>query len=160
MIKVAIAGYGSVGRGVEYAIEQNKDMELTAIFTRRPLSSIIPRVNTSLVSMDAVTQWTDKVDVLILCGGSFTDLPIQGPELAKHFNTVDSFDTHPDIPRYFADMDAILNASGKLGLIAAGWDPGLFSLNRLYMSAILPKGESYTFWGKGSAKVIQTPYGK
>jgi diaminopimelate dehydrogenase len=149
MIKIAIAGYGSVGRGVEYAIEQNKDMELVSIFTRRSVSSIKPRTNISVVSMDEAAQWADKVDVLILCGGSFADLPTQGPELARYFNTIDSFDTHPIIPQYFADMDAALKASGKLGIIAVGWDPGLFSLNRLYMSAVLPDGESYTFFGRG-----------
>ena len=149
MIKIAIAGYGSIGRAVEYSVEQNRDMELIAIFTRRPVSSIEPRTNTPVVSMGEAAGWADKTDVLILCGGSFTDLPVQGPELARYFNTVDSFDTHPKIPRYFADMDASLRASGKLGIISVGWDPGLFSLNRLYLFAALPDGESYTFWGKG-----------
>ena len=148
MIKIAIAGYGSVGRSVEYAIKQAPDMKLVAIFTRRP-SSVESRTNTPVIPMDEAAMWSGKVDVLVLCGGSFTDLPVQGPTLAKFFNTVDSFDTHPDIPKYFAEMDAVLKTSGKLGIISVGWDPGLFSLNRLYMSAILPDGESYTFWGKG-----------
>lgn len=149
MIKIAIAGYGSIGRGVEYALEQNKDMELVAIFTRRQISSVEPRTNTPVVSMDEAADWRGKVDVVILCGGSFKDLPVQGPVMAEFFNTVDSFDTHPDIPQYFAKMDAALEASGKLGIVSAGWDPGLFSLNRLYMAAVLPEGESYTFWGRG-----------
>lgn len=149
MIRIAIAGYGSIGRGVESSIEQNRDMELDSIFTRRPISSIKSRTNTSVISMDEASQWADKVDVLILCGGSLIDLPVQGPTLAKYFNTIDSFDTHSKIPQYFTDMDNSLRASGKLGIISVGWDPGLFSLNRLYMSAILPDGESYTFWGKG-----------
>ena len=149
MINIAIAGYGSIGRGVEYAIERNDDTALTAIFTRRPAASVAPRTNTPVIPMDQASQWAGKVDVLILCGGSFADLPVQGPMLARHFHTVDSFDTHAEIPRYFAEMDAALKASGRLGIIAAGWDPGLFSLNRLYMSAMLPQGESHTFWGRG-----------
>ena len=149
MLCIAIAGYGSIGRGVEYAIDRNEDMTLVAIFTRRPIASLAPRTDTPVVPMDDAAQWAGKVDVLILCGGSFADLPVQGPALAKHFHTVDSFDTHADIPYYFANMDAALKTSGKLGIIAAGWDPGLFSLNRLYMSAMLPQGESHTFWGRG-----------
>ncbi len=148
MIKIAIAGYGSVGRGVEYAVEQSRDMELTAIFTRRP-GQVKTRTTTPVLSLEQAAAWRGRVDVLILCGGSHSDLPTQGPTLAQYFHTVDSFDIHPDIPRYFADMDAALNASGKLGLIAAGWDPGLFSLSRLYCSAMLPEGQSYTFWGRG-----------
>ena len=149
MIRIAIAGYGNIGKGVEYSVEQNKDMELVAIFSKRDPSSVRPRTKVPVVSFDEMMDWTDKVDVLILCGGSMADLPVQGPELAKFFNTVDSFDTHADIPKYFAAMDDALKGAGKLGLISAGWDPGLFSLNRLYMSAVLPKGETYTFWGRG-----------
>lgn len=149
MIRIAIAGYGSIGRGVEYAVNQNKDMELAAIFTRRPIESVKSLTNTPIAAISEAAAWSGRIDVLILCGGSFTDLPVQGPELAQYFNTVDSFDTHPDIPHYFDEMDKALKASGKLGIISAGWDPGLFSLNRLYMSAVLPEGESYTFWGRG-----------
>jgi len=116
MIRIAIAGYGSIGRGVEYSALQNKDLELVSIFTRRPIPSVEPRTVTPVVHMDEAALWADKVDVMILCGGSFTDLPVQGPLLARHFNTVDSFDTHPKIPQYFGDMDAALKASGKLGI--------------------------------------------
>ena len=147
MIRAAIAGYGGIGKSVERAINNSGDMELAAIFTRRPNDAA--NATAPLISMDEAAAWAERVDVLILCGGSFADLPVQGPELAKHFHTVDSFDTHPDIPQYFATMDKALKASGKLGLISAGWDPGLFSLNRLYMSAALPDGESCTFWGRG-----------
>jgi len=149
MIRIAIAGYGNLGRGVEYAVEQNEDMELAAIFTRRPAAEVKPRTPVPVVSVDDAAQWADRVDVLILCGGSATDLPVQGPKLARLFNTVDSFDTHPGILAYFAEMDAALRAAGKLGLVSAGWDPGLFSLNRLFMSAVLPRGQTDTFWGPG-----------
>ncbi|MCL1913554.1 MAG: diaminopimelate dehydrogenase [Eubacteriaceae bacterium] len=148
MIKIGIVGYGNLGRGVEYAVEQAADMELVAIFSRRP-KSVEPRTNTAVVALDEFKQWEGKIDVMVLCGGSSNDLPVQGPMIAEYFNTVDSFDTHADIPQYFADMDGVLKTSQKLGVIAVGWDPGLFSMNRLLMSAVLPEGESYTFYGKG-----------
>jgi len=149
MLKIAISGYGNLGRGVEYAVEQNEDMELAAIFTRRPVSSVLSRGGAPVVPVADAAQWAGRADVLILCGSAGDELPSQGPAMAKLFNTVDSFDIHPRIPRYFAAMDAALSESGKLGLVAAGWDPGLFSLNRLYMSAVLPQGQDYTFWGRG-----------
>lgn len=149
-IRIGIFGYGNLGRGVECAVRQNDDMELAAIFTRRDPSSLktlTPGV--AVVSSAEVAQWADRIDVMILCGGSATDLPVQTPELAQQFNLVDSFDTHAKIPEHFAAVDAAASAHGKTALISGGWDPGLFSLNRLYASAILPQGDTYTFWGKG-----------
>ena len=143
-------GYGNLGRGVECAIKQNPDMELAAVFTRRNPEGV--KVLTSGAAVCSVVDapaWKDKIDVMILCGGSATDLPQQTPEYAKLFNVVDSFDTHARIPEHFANVDKAAKEGGKLGIISVGWDPGMFSLNRLYANAILPEGNDYTFWGKG-----------
>ncbi len=149
-IRIGIFGYGNLGRGVECAIKQNKDLELVGVFTRRdPATVKILTDGVSVYHVDAVKDMRDKIDVMILCGGSATDLPAQTPELAKHFNVVDSFDTHAKIPEHFANVDTAAKESGKVGIISVGWDPGMFSLNRLYASAVLVDGESYTFWGKG-----------
>jgi len=149
-MKLAIYGYGNLGRGVECAVRQNPDMELVAVFTRRdPATLKILSENVPVLHTDAAKEMTDKIDVMILCGGSATDLPVQTPALAKLYNVVDSFDTHAKIPEHFAAVDAAARESGKTALISAGWDPGMFSLNRLYASAILPEGQDYTFWGKG-----------
>ena len=150
MIKIGIVGYGNLGRGVECALKQNPDMALCAVFTRRkPETLEILTPNVPVVHMDDILSWKEKLDVLILCGGSATDLPTQTPELAKHFCVIDSFDTHAKIPQHFAAVDAAAKAGGKLAVISVGWDPGLFSLNRLYAAAILPEGRDYTFWGRG-----------
>ena len=150
MIRVGILGYGNLGRGVEYAIAQATDMELVAVFTRRaPETLKIVTPDVSVVSINDVALWKDKIDVMILCGGSATDLPLQTPEMAKLFHVVDSFDTHAKIPEHFANVDAVAKEASKVAMISVGWDPGLFSLNRLYASAILPEGKDYTFWGKG-----------
>ena len=149
-IQIGIAGYGNIGRGVELAIKQNPDMNLAAVFTRRQpetvqtISDQVP-----VIPMDQILEWKERIHVLILCGGSATDLPQMGPELAKNFNTVDSFDTHAHIPAYFQAVDQAAKAGGHVCLIATGWDPGLFSLNRLFAEAILPQGETHTFWGAG-----------
>lgn len=149
-IRIGIAGYGNLGRGVEAALTKNPDMELVGVFTRRAPASISPlSPATAVHAMSALADFRDRIDVLILCGGSKDDLPRQGPELAAMFNLVDSFDTHARIPEYFAAVDAPARAHGKTALISIGWDPGLFSINRLYGEALLPDGESYTFWGKG-----------
>ncbi len=148
-MKLAIYGYGNLGRGVELAIRQNKDSELVGIFTRRDPSAVKPRSAVPVYPADEVRRHKENVDVLILCGGSATDLPVLTPALAEHFNVVDSFDTHAKIPAHFEKVDAAAKKGGKLALISAGWDPGLFSLNRLYGSAILPEGNGYTFWGRG-----------
>ncbi len=149
-IRIGIFGYGNLGRGVECAIRQNPDMELVAVFTRRnPESVKILSEGVQVLHVDAAESMKDKIDVMILCGGSSTDLPEQTPALAKLFHVVDSFDTHAKIPQHFAAVDASAKASGKVGIISVGWDPGMFSLNRLYASAILPDGKDYTFWGKG-----------
>ncbi|MBR1423077.1 MAG: diaminopimelate dehydrogenase [Ruminococcus sp.] len=148
--RIGIAGYGNLGKGVELAIRQNDDMELAAIFTRRDPSSVKPLTEGAKVySIDSAKDMTDDIDVLIICGGSATDLPKQTPELAKLFNVIDSFDTHARIPEHFANVDKAAKESGHLAFISLGWDPGLFSLNRLYAESILPNGKSYTFWGKG-----------
>lgn len=148
--RIGIYGYGNLGRGVEAAVRQNKDMTLAAVFTRRAPSSLsIKTEGVPVMHADDVLQMKDKIDVMILCGGSATDLPTQTPDLAANFNVVDSFDTHARIPEHFAAVDAAARASGKLGIISVGWDPGMFSLNRLYGGAILPDGEDYTFWGRG-----------
>ncbi|MDD3339594.1 MAG: diaminopimelate dehydrogenase [Lachnospiraceae bacterium] len=150
MIKIGILGYGNLGRGVECAIKQNDDMELVAVFTRRDPGKVQILTGTAAVANAAdIADWKDKIDVLILCGGSATDLPGQTPEMAKMFHVVDSFDTHARIPEHFADVDAAAKAAGKVGIISVGWDPGMFSLNRMYANAILPNGKDYTFWGKG-----------
>ncbi|MDE7104883.1 MAG: diaminopimelate dehydrogenase [Ruminococcus sp.] len=149
-IRIGIAGYGNLGKGVELAIIQNDDMELAGIFTRRDPSTINPITEGAKVySMSDAETMTDKIDVMIICGGSATDLPKQTPELAKNFNVIDSFDTHARIPEHFTNVDKVAKESGHLAFISLGWDPGLFSLNRLYAESILPNGKSYTFWGKG-----------
>ena len=149
-IRIGISGYGNLGRGVECAIRQNPDMELAAVFTRRdPESVSILTEGVPVVKITEVQEWTDKIDVMILCGGSATDLPEQTPYLASMFNVIDSFDTHARIPEHYANVDEAAKKSGKIGIISVGWDPGMFSLNRLYANAILPDGKDYTFWGKG-----------
>ena len=150
MIRIGIMGYGNLGRGVEYAIAQNPDMQLAAVFTRRDPASIrTATAGVPVLAADSAADMKDEIDVMILCGGSATDLPEQTPALARWFNVVDSFDTHARIPEHFAAVDAAAKEASTLGLISVGWDPGLFSLNRVYASAVLPQGESYTFWGKG-----------
>ena len=150
MIRIGIMGYGNLGRGIECAIKQNDDLELVAVFTRRDPSGVtILTEGVPVCSVDDAADWKDKIDVLILCGGSATDLPKQTPEFAKLFNVIDSFDTHARIPEHFANVDAAAKESGKVGIISVGWDPGMFSLNRVYANAILPDGKDYTFWGKG-----------
>ncbi len=149
-MKIGILGYGNLGRGVECAIKQNPDMELVAVFTRRaPEQVSILTKEAAVCSVKEVEQWKDKIDVMILCGGSATDLPEQTPKYAKLFHVVDSFDTHANIPEHFAKVDAAAKESGHIGMISVGWDPGMFSLNRMYANAILPEGRDYTFWGKG-----------
>ena len=148
-MKIGILGYGNLGRGVEYAISQNPDMELVAVFTRRNPSDLKINSNAKVVSLNDIEQWQDKIDVLILCGGSATDLPVQTPKYAKMFNVVDSYDNHKQIPTHFENVDNAAKEGNHLALISTGWDPGLFSLNRLYANAILPEGKDYTFWGKG-----------
>ena len=149
-IRVGILGYGNLGRGVECAIRQTPDMELAAVFTRRSPDTVqILTEGVPVLPVDRAPSMSDSIDVMILCGGSATDLPTQTPEFAQWFNVVDSFDTHARIPEHFNDVHEAARRSGKVAVISAGWDPGMFSLNRLYGSAILPEGESYTFWGKG-----------
>ena len=149
-IKIGIFGYGNLGKGIESAVKMNNDMELVAVFTRRaPESLKINTENAKVCSADDILDYKDKIDVLILCGGSATDLPVQTPELAKHFNVVDSFDTHAKIPQHFENADKSAKEAGKITIISAGWDPGMFSINRLYSEAVLPAGNTYTFWGKG-----------
>lgn len=150
MIKVGIMGYGNLGKGVESALTCAKDMELVGIFTRRAPSSITPHdTKTSVYTIEDAIAMKDRIDVMILCGGSAIDLPEQTPTYAKYFNVVDSFDTHAKIPAHFAQVDEVSKAANNIAVISAGWDPGMFSLNRMYASAILPEGKSYTFWGKG-----------
>ena len=149
-MKIGILGYGNLGRGVECAIRQNPDMELVAVFTRRaPESVSILTKDAKVCSVAYVEEWNDKIDVMILCGGSATDLPEQTPKYAQMFNVVDSFDTHAKIPEHFEKVDAAAKKSGHVGIISVGWDPGMFSLNRLYAESILVQGSTYTFWGKG-----------
>ena len=149
-IRVAIAGYGNLGRGVEAALTQNPDMRLVGVFSRRdPVSVSLLDSSVPVYAMADIEQYQDEVDVMILCGGSKSDLPEQGPYLAQFFNTVDSFDTHAKVPEYYAALDQSARDAGRVALLSVGWDPGLFSLNRLYGEAILPEGETYTFWGKG-----------
>ncbi len=149
-MKIGILGYGNLGRGVECAIRQNADAELAAVFTRRDPSSVkILTEGVPVVHVSEITGYRDKIDVLIICGGSATDLPTMTPEYAKYFNVIDSFDTHAKIPEHFSNVDRAAKASGKVAIISAGWDPGMFSLNRAIASAILPDGADYTFWGKG-----------
>ncbi|MBE6787777.1 MAG: diaminopimelate dehydrogenase [Ruminococcaceae bacterium] len=149
-MKIAILGYGNLGRGVEAAIKQNSDMELFAVFTRRnPETVKIQTENAKVLHIDDMLNYKDQIDVLVICGGSATDLPVQTPEYVKYFNVIDSFDTHAKIPEHFENVDKNAQNSGKIGIISVGWDPGMFSLARLYGNAILPNGNDYTFWGKG-----------
>ena len=149
-MRIGILGYGNLGRGVECAIKQNPDMELAAVFTRRaPESVSILTKDAKVCSIADVEQWKDKIDVMILCGGSATDLPEQTQKYAELFNEVDSYDTHARIPEHFENVDAAAKKNGHVGIISVGWDPGMFSLNRLYANCILPDGKDYTFWGKG-----------
>ncbi len=149
-IRIGILGYGNLGRGVECAIRQNEDMQLKVVFTRRdPASVSILTEGAAVCHADDAPDWKDKIDVLILCGGSATDLPEQTPEYVKYFNVIDSFDTHAKIPQHYDKVDAAARANSHVGIISVGWDPGMFSLNRLYGNVILPEGSDYTFWGKG-----------
>ncbi len=148
-IRIGILGYGNLGRGIECAVAQNDDMELVAVFTRRAPESVKTESGVPVYHVDELVNMKDKIDVLMLCGGSATDLPEQTPEYAKLFNVVDSFDTHARIPEHFARVDASAQSAGKIAMISVGWDPGMFSLNRLYANAILRDGNDYTFWGKG-----------
>ena len=149
-IRIGILGYGNLGRGVECAVRQNPDMELKAVFTRRNPADVKILTDTAAVCpVSEAPQWKEELDVLILCGGSATDLPAQTPEYAQMFNVVDSFDTHARIPEHFANVDAAAKKAGKTAVISVGWDPGMFSLNRMYANAILPEGKDYTFWGRG-----------
>ena len=148
-IKVGIYGYGNLGRGVELALLQNPDMQAVGVFTRRNPSAVQTLTGIPVYSCDRAEDMKDKIDVMILCGGSATDLPVQTPALAKLFNVVDSFDTHAKIPEHLQKVDIAAKAGNKTAIISAGWDPGMFSLARLYSSAILPSGQDYTFWGKG-----------
>ena len=149
-IRIGIAGYGNLGKGVEMAIRQNEDMELAGVFTRRdPATVTVKTPGAKAYTMEDAKNMKDQIDVMIICGGSATDLPKQTPELAKDFNVIDSFDTHANIPQHFANVDAAAKEGGHVGIISVGWDPGMFSLNRLYANAILPDGNDYTFWGKG-----------
>ncbi len=148
-IRIGIVGYGNLGRGVEAAIAQNGDMRLVGLFSRRDPASVKTASGAPVYSMDELERFRQEVDVMILCGGSKDDLPQQGPQLAAMFNTVDSFDNHSSIPEYYAAVDAAAKGANTIGLISVGWDPGMFSLNRLYAEAILPEGSTYTFWGKG-----------
>ncbi len=148
--RIGIMGYGNLGRGVELAVNAAPDMELAAVFTRRdPAGVKILSEGVPVVSADAAPEWKDRIDVLILCGGSATDLPEQTPFYAQMFNVIDSFDTHARIPEHFANVDAAACKAGKIAMISVGWDPGMFSLNRVYANAVLPCGKDYTFWGKG-----------
>ena len=149
MIRIGILGYGNLGRGVEQAIKQNTDMELVAIFTRRKPEDIKTLTGAKVINIAEIEDWKDKIDVMILCGGSATDLPVQGPQYAKLFNTIDSFDTHAKVPEYFHNVDEEAKKGNNVSIISVGWDPGLFSLNRMYAESILPDGNTYTFWGKG-----------
>ncbi|AEB76848.1 diaminopimelate dehydrogenase [Clostridium botulinum] len=146
-IRVGIVGYGNLGKGVEIALSHNKDFKLEAIFTRRDPSKM--KSKSRMIHISEIEDYKDKIDVMILCGGSALDLPEQGPKIAENFNTVDSFDTHARIPKYFDEVDKVAKKAGTLSLISIGWDPGLFSLNRILAEAVLPNGKDYTFWGKG-----------
>ena len=149
MIRIGIYGYGNLGKGVELAIAQNPDMQAVGVFTRRAPETVQTVTGIPVYAAADVLAWKDKIDVMILCGGSAKDLPTQTPFLAQHFNVVDSFDTHANIPAHLAAVENVAMAAKKTALISAGWDPGMFSLNRLYAQAILPQGKAYTFWGKG-----------
>ncbi len=148
--RIGILGYGNLGKGVEVAVKAAPDMELAGVFTRRdPESVSILTEGVPVVNVSEIENWTDKIDVLILCGGSATDLPVQTPKYAEKFHVVDSFDTHANIPNHFANVDKAAKENGKVAIISVGWDPGMFSLNRVYANAVLPDGKDYTFWGKG-----------
>ena len=147
-MKLAIVGYGNLGRGVECAMKQNPDVELYGVFTRRDPATVQTK-GAKVYALSDILDHKDNIDVVILCGGSATDLPVQTPEIAANFNVIDSFDTHANIPAHFANVDKAAKAAGKVAMISVGWDPGMFSLNRLYAEAILPDGKDYTFWGKG-----------
>ncbi len=149
-IRIGIVGYGNIGRGVEQAIARNDDMELKAVFTRRdPSAVVIKTAGAEVKHFDDMISMKDEIDVMMLCGGSATDLPVMGPEIAANFNTIDSFDTHAKIPEYFENVDKAAKAGNNVSIISVGWDPGMFSLNRLYAESILVQGSTYTFWGKG-----------
>ncbi len=148
-MRLGILGYGNLGKGVELAVKQNDDIELVAIFTRRNPETLKINSDAKVVHISELENYKSEIDVLILCGGSATDLPVQTPECAKMFNVIDSFDTHAKIPEHFANVDKSAKEGGKIGIISVGWDPGMFSLNRLYANSILPIGSDYTFWGKG-----------
>lgn len=148
-IRIAIAGYGNLGRGVENAVTATEDCELVALFTRRDPASVTTRTGVPVYKMEDAVKLQEQIDVMILCGGSANDLPEQTPALAKYFNVIDSFDTHARIPEHFAKVDAVSREAGKVSIISVGWDPGMFSLNRCFGQAILPNGKDYTFWGKG-----------
>ncbi|MBQ4556253.1 MAG: diaminopimelate dehydrogenase [Clostridia bacterium] len=147
--KIAIVGYGNLGKGVECAVKQNDDLSLYGVFTRRNPSSLKTLTGAAVYHIDDILNHKENIDVLVICGGSATDLPTQTPTLARNFNVVDSFDTHAKIPEHFANVDAAAKEGGKIAMISVGWDPGMFSLNRMYAEAILPNGKDYTFWGKG-----------
>ena len=149
MIRIGIVGYGNLGKGAESAILQNPDTTLYGVFSRRNPETVKTLTNANVYKLDDILKHKDNIDVLIICGGSATDLPVQTPELAEHFNVVDSFDTHAKIPEHFAKVDAQAKKGGNIAMISVGWDPGIFSLNRLYAEAVLPDGKDYTFWGKG-----------
>ena len=149
-IRIGILGYGNLGKGIECAIRQNKDMEMVGVFTRRdPATVSILTEGVLVYSVDKVMEMKDRIDVLILCGGSATDLPKQTKEYVKYFNVIDSFDTHANIPKHYSEVNEAAKSSGHIGIVSVGWDPGMFSLNRLYANCILPDGNDYTFWGKG-----------
>ena len=148
-MKIAVYGYGNLGKGVECSVNQNQDIELFGVFTRRNPESVKTLTGIKVYSCKDLLKYKDEIDVLVICGGSATDLPEMTPELAKDFNVIDSFDTHAKIPQHFDNVDKAAKESGHIALISAGWDPGLFSLNRLYASAVLPEGKDYTFWGRG-----------
>ena len=150
MIRIGIAGYGNLGRGVEAAVNNAHDMELVAVFTRRNPESVKIRTDGAAVyGFDKIAEFKDKIDVIVNCGGSATDLPLTTPMIAENFSVIDSFDTHAKIPEHFANVDEKAKAGNNIAIISVGWDPGLFSLNRLYMNAVLPNGKDYTFWGRG-----------
>ena len=148
-IRIAICGYGNLGRGVETEILKNKDMQLVCVFSRRNPEKVSVKSDVPVININEAEIWKDKIDVVIMCGGSATDLPVQGPLFAKLFNTIDSFDTHAKIPEYYKNMDESAKLGNNVSIISVGWDPGLFSLNRLYMESVVPNGNTYTFWGTG-----------
>lgn len=149
MIKIGILGYGNLGKGTEIAIKDNKDMKLVAIFTRRNPEDLKTVTNVPVINIEKIEEWKEKIDVMILCGGSASDLPEQGPQYAEMFNTIDSFDTHAKIPEYYKNVNESAKKGKHVSIISVGWDPGLFSISRLYAEAILPQGNTYTFWGPG-----------